>query len=282
MGFLDFLRGGKKRAAGHSEAPVVPLKTAESAEASGKSANPVRCAARAATGVGNSSVDSSTLANNSEVDSGSVPTAQSENSRPKGPGTAGRDQSVPTEGSAAEPNVPTRVEDERRKSTNVQTVATDELARHVQGLHAHLDELKDQVLTPIQARIDDHEEKVLEQFQQLPGEIRQTSAKLFKHLQQFLPSVPPETRDILASLGNLSEGHKRIVNLFLAAEIPQELLSYDEIGGRLGLSPVTVRGYVADLRRLGFPFRERRAGRKVLIGVQEGAAERILKPQGSA
>ena len=226
------------------------------------------------TSVANRRADSSTVTNSSGTRNPPVPTAQPQNLAARVPERANQESTVPT---VLESSVPTPVDEERPNTTSVSTVPTREFERQVKGLHQHLENIKKELLTPILARIDSHDEKVLEQFQQLPSEIRKDSTKLFQELKQLLPGVPPKTRDFLMSIGNLGESHKKIVNLFLNSEIPEGVLSYDEIGQNLGLSSVTVRGYVADLRRLGFPFIEKRSGRKVLIGVKEASLRSILE-----
>ncbi len=222
------------------------------------------------TTVDNRKPKSPTVTNSSGGKTPTVPTVKLENSDEGNGNTGNPERSVRT-------SVPTAVDEERPKTTSVSTVSIREFERQVKGLHQHLKNVKEELLTPILVRINDHDEKVFQQFQQLPSEIRKNSTELFQQLQQLLPGVPPETRDFLTSIGNLGEGHKKIVNLFLNSEIPDEVLSYDEIGHNLGLSSVTVRGYVADLRRLGFPFIEKRSGRKVLIGVKEEALRRLLE-----
>ena len=146
----------------------------------------------------------------------------------------------------------------------------------MQEIHEHLERIKHEITTPVIARIEANEVEVLQQFQQLPVEVAKNTRELFQQLQQFLPAVPAATRDVIESIRNLNECHRRILNVFLQSDQPDDLLSYEEIGARLALSAATVRGYVADLRRLGFPLTERREGRKVLIGMSNEAMCQLL------
>lgn len=143
----------------------------------------------------------------------------------------------------------------------------------VQKMEA-LPDKTDKITQPIIEKIDSHDRLTQENLTNISSCLQTNTSHILKDLQKLLPVIPRETGDIIDTLGKLQEGHKQVINVLLRQE--GEKLTYEEISEQIGISPVTVRVYVSHLKRLGFPFEERRIGKKTVIGLPQQMIQELM------
>ena len=125
-----------------------------------------------------------------------------------------------------------------------------------------------QLLQRHHASFEDHDRKVNDN-------LKTSSRQIHQILESALPTIPTETRQLLTAIGRLDGGHRKLINVF-AEQDYEEKLTYVELADKMGVATATVRVYVSDLKRLGFPFVEGKIGKKMLVGIKKEVLLHLL------
>lgn len=135
-----------------------------------------------------------------------------------------------------------------------------------------LKDIEDAITKPIIEKIEMHDKETIQQLQNLS----ESSSQVLKNLEHMMKIIPDETKETLVAISNMGEGHQKFINLLLNQQNQEDMMTYQEIAEKMVVNQTTVRGYISDLKKVGYTFNERKIGRKTVIGLSDKLLEQLL------